>query len=53
MKSKFVFFIGTKNKNYNFLYVITQGFSEQATNFYEKNSFKLINQIDIFHLWKK
>jgi dTDP-4-amino-4,6-dideoxy-D-galactose acyltransferase len=42
-----------KNKNYNFLYVTTQGLSEQATNFYEKNDFKLINQIDIFHLWIK
>jgi len=41
-----------KNKNYDFLYVTTQGLSEQATNFYERNGFKLLNQTDIYHIWK-
>lgn len=42
-----------KKKNYNYLYVTTQGLSEQATKFYERNGFKLLNQTDIYHLWKK
>ena len=41
-----------KSKNYKFLYVTTQGLSEQATRFYEKNGFNLLNQTDIYHLWK-
>lgn len=39
-----------KNKNFNFVYVTTQGLSLQATKFYEKNDFKILNQVDIYHL---
>lgn len=41
-----------KDKKTNFVYVTTQGLSKQATSFYEKNGFKLLNQVDIYHLWK-
>lgn len=41
-----------KDKRTNFLYVTTQGLSKQATGFYEKNGFKLLSQVDIYHLWQ-